>query len=143
MIHFHSEDIPFIVKKKRHLKKWITETIESKKRKAGEISFIFCSDAYLLAINQQYLQHNTYTDIITFDYTKDAKDKLVSGDIFISTERVKENAEKFSKTMEHELHRVMIHGILHLLGYTDKKKQDKEEMTKQENTYLKKRKFIA
>lgn len=143
MIHFHTEDSVFVLKNKALLKKWIIETIESKKRKAGEINFIFCSDAYLLSINQQYLKHDTYTDIITFDYTKEEKEKPLSGDIFISVERVKENAETFSKTVENELHRVIIHGILHLAGYKDKTKADKEEMTKQENLYLKKRKFIT
>lgn len=139
MIHFHTEDTVFALKNKMHVKKWITETIEHKKQKAGTINFIFCSDAYLLSINQQYLQHDTYTDIITFDYTKN---NVVSGDIFISIERVKENATTFSKTLENELHRVIIHGVLHLLGHKDKSKKDKEEMTKQEDTYLKKRTFI-
>jgi probable rRNA maturation factor len=137
MIHFHTEDIPFTLKNKTGLKKWIVQTIERKKRKAGDINFIFCSDAYLLSINKQYLQHNTYTDIITFDYSKESNALPISGDIFISIERIKENAKTFSKTMEEELHRVIIHGILHLLGYADKTKAAKEEMTKQENKSLK------
>lgn len=141
MIYFHSEDIPFTLKNKTQLKQWITKTIESKKQKAGEINFIFCSDAYLLSLNQQYLKHQTLTDIITFDYSKNLKNKPISGDIFISLERVKENAATFSKTMENELHRVMIHGILHLLGYTDKTTENKQEMTRQEDMYLKKRGF--
>jgi rRNA maturation RNase YbeY len=93
-------------------------------------------------MNQQYLNHNTYTDIITFDYSKNTNDKPISGDIFISIERIKENAKQFSKTVENELHRVIIHGILHLLGYKDKTKLHKEEMTRQENLYLGKRKFV-
>ncbi|HET6227242.1 MAG TPA: rRNA maturation RNase YbeY [Bacteroidia bacterium] len=138
MIHFHTEDINFTLKKKTQLKKWIVQTIESKKRTEGDINFIFCSDAYLLTINQQYLKHNTYTDIITFDYSKESKNLPISGDIFISIERINENAEKFSKTAEEELYRVIIHGVLHLLGYADKTKAAKEEMTLQENKCLKK-----
>lgn len=138
MIHFHTEDIAFVLKKKTLLKKWIAQTIQEKKRKEGQINFIFCSDAYLLSINKQYLHHDTYTDIITFDYSKESIGTPISGDIFISIERIKENAKKFSKTTEEELHRVIIHGILHLLGYADKTKAAKEEMTKQEDKCLKK-----
>lgn len=141
MIYFHTEDIPFTLKNKTRLKQWIIETIASKKQTTGEINFIFCSDAYLLSMNQQYLKHQTLTDIITFDYSKGQKNSPISGDIFISLERVKENAATFSKTVENELHRIMIHGILHLLGYTDKTKADKQEMTRQEDKYLKKREF--
>lgn len=138
MIHFHTEDIAFVLKKKTLLKSWIQETIKSKKRKTGDINFIFCSDTYLLAINKQYLNHNTYTDIITFDYSKGSQTQSISGDIYISIDRIKENATKYSKTKEEELHRVIIHGILHLLGYADKTKTAKEEMTKQENNCLRK-----
>ncbi len=136
MINFHTEDIVFTLKNKTRIKKWIIGIIEKKKRTTGEINFIFCSDAYLLSINKQYLQHDTFTDIITFDYSQELKSAAVSGDIFISVERVKENAGLFSKTMENEMHRVIIHGILHLLGYKDKTKAAKEEMTKQENKCL-------
>lgn len=138
MIHFHTEDISFTLKNKTGLKKWIVETIEKKGRETGDINFIFCSDAYLLTINKQYLQHDTYTDIITFDYSKESHLLPISGDIFISVERVKENAKTFSKTTEEELKRIIIHGILHLLGYKDKTKAAKEEMTKEENKCLKK-----
>jgi rRNA maturation RNase YbeY len=140
MIYFHTENIAFILKHKQLLKRWITQTVESKRKQTGEINFIFCSDDYLLSINQQYLQHDTLTDIITFDYSKGLKNVPISGDIFISVERVKENAARFSKTIEDELHRIMIHGVLHLLGYKDKTKADKQEMTRQEDLYLKKRK---
>ncbi len=138
MIHFHTEEIPFVLKNKTRLKKWIVEIIETKGRTPGDINFIFCSDAYLLTINKQYLQHDTYTDIITFDYSKDSKTTPISGDIFISIDRIKENAKTFSKTAEEELQRVIIHGVLHLLGYKDKTKAAKEEMTKEENNCLKK-----
>lgn len=158
MISFNSEDIQFNLKNKTKLKSWIVTTIEKKKQKAGDISFVFCSDAFLLEMNKEYLNHDTYTDIITFDYsasddkpfdsaqgdaskgakTKTAKkEQPISGDIFISIDRVQENADKFSKTFEDELHRVIIHGVLHLLGYKDKTKIAKAEMTKQEDLCLK------
>lgn len=141
MISFHTEDIRFTLKNKAILKKWVTSVIEKKKRKPGELNFIFCSDEHLLGINKQYLDHDTYTDIITFDYSKEDAKLPVSGDIFISIDRVKENAEKFSKSFENELHRVIIHGTLHLLGYKDKTKSAKEEMTKEEDKSLKMLKF--
>lgn len=134
MINFYNEDIKFTLKNKSVLKQWVVSTIEKKKRKAGEITFIFCSDEHLLKMNKQYLKHDTYTDIITFDYSTT---EVISGDIFISTERVKENSAKFSKSFEDELHRVIIHGTLHLLGYKDKTKIAKAEMTKQEDVCLK------
>ncbi len=137
MISFHSQDIKFVLKNKTKTKQWITQTIAQKKRKAGDINFIFCSDEYLLKLNKEYLNHNTYTDIITFDYSKGDNDKAISGDVFISIDRVEENAKKFSKTKENELNRVIIHGTLHLLGYKDKTKKAKEEMTKQEDACLK------
>jgi rRNA maturation RNase YbeY len=137
MISFHTEGIQFNLKDKTILKKWITSVIEKKKRKAGELNFIFCSDEHLLGINKQYLDHDTYTDIITFDYSKEDEKLPVSGDIFISIDRVRENAGKFSKSFENELHRVLIHGTLHLLGYKDKSKAAKEEMTKEEDRSLK------
>lgn len=141
MISFHTEDIKFTLKNKSILKQWITITVQKEKRKIGEISFIFCSDDYLLKMNKEYLNHDTYTDIITFDYSDQFPIlrgvRGIHGDIFISIERVKENTLKFSKSLEEELHRVIIHGILHLLGYTDKTKVAKEEMTKQEDICLK------
>ena len=137
MINLQTENIKFTLKNKTLLKRWIKEVIEKKKRKAGEITFVLCNDDYLLNINKQYLNHDTFTDIITFDYSKEDRKQRISGDIFISIERVKENALKYSKTFENELHRVIIHGVLHLLGYTDKTKIAKEEMTRQENLCLK------
>lgn len=136
VITFNTQDINFTLNEKRLLKKWIISTIEKKKRIAGDISFIFCSDNYLLNINKQYLNHDTLTDIITFDYSNNDPKTPVSGDIFISIERVKENASTFSKSLNDELHRVIIHGVLHLLGYKDKTKIAKAEMTKQENLCL-------
>jgi rRNA maturation RNase YbeY len=94
---------------------------------------IFCSDEYLLDVNKKYLNHDYYTDIITFDYVED---KIISGDIFISSDRVRENANQFNVSFEMELFRIIIHGILHLLGYKDKTKKDKSLMTEKENFYL-------
>ena len=136
MVSFNNGDVVFKLKNKTLLKQWISSVVAKKKRKAGEISFVFCSDEYLLGINKKFLNHDTYTDIITFDYSKGDLKTAVSGEIYISVERVGENAKKFSKTLEDELHRVIIHGILHLLGYMDKTKAAKAEMTKQENNSL-------
>jgi rRNA maturation RNase YbeY len=104
-----------------------------------QLNFIFCTDAYLLNINQQFLKHNTYTDIITFDYSNAVKTKPkdITGEIYISIERVKENAKTFKTNYQHELHRVMIHGVLHLCGFKDKKAAEQTEMRKQEDVALK------
>ncbi len=136
-ITFNTEDITFTLKNKTLLKRWIISVIQKKKRKTGNIAFVFCSDDYLLNINKQYLNHDAYTDIVTFDYSKEDLKQSISGDIFISVDRVKENAIKFSKSFDEELHRVIIHGVLHLLGYADKTKSAKAEMTKQEDSCLK------
>jgi probable rRNA maturation factor len=136
-ITFSTEDIKFTLKSKTLIKQWVNTIIEKKKRKTGDLAFIFCSDAYLLNINNQFLNHDTFTDIITFDYSKENQLLPISGDVFISIDRVKENAAKFSKSFEDELHRVIIHGTLHLLGYADKTKVAKAEMTKEEDVCLK------
>ena len=135
-IHFFWEDISSNLKQKIRLRNWITNTIKEENKRLGELTFIFCSDTYLLSINQEYLNHNTYTDIITFN---NSEDERITGDIFISLERVHENALRFKVSEEDELHRVMIHGTLHLLGYTDKGKDAKALMTNKENYYLLKR----
>ncbi|QNL51105.1 rRNA maturation RNase YbeY [Olivibacter sp. SDN3] len=136
-INFFLEDISYSLKNKVALRKWIINTIRSEKFKPGEINFIFCSDEYLHKINLEYLDHDTYTDIITFDNSED--DHIVAGDIFISTERVEDNALQFGALPSDELHRVIIHGILHLCGYLDKTDSDKTLMTAKENEYLLKR----
>ena len=107
--------------------------VQSKNKKIGDVNYIFCDDAYLLEINQQYLQHDTYTDIITFDY---CEGDVLNGDIFISVERVRENAQQYKVTFQEELVRVMAHGILHLCGYKDKKKAEAEEMRSRKNGLL-------
>ncbi|WP_395627630.1 rRNA maturation RNase YbeY [Daejeonella sp.] len=138
-IQFFSEDISFLIKKKGYIRAWISKTIAEEYHKLRELNFIFCSDQHLLSINQQFLQHDTYTDIITFDNSE--MEGEIVGDIFISIERVQENAEHYKTKLEDELHRVMIHGTLHLLGYPDKGKEAKTIMTLKEDFYLAKRAF--
>lgn len=138
-INFFNEDVSYSLKQKINLKNWIRDTIENEGQKLKEINFIFCSDEYLLQINQQYLNHSTYTDIITFDNSEKAG--YIVADIFISIERVLENAGKFNTPPGDELHRVLIHGTLHLLGYKDKPKAKKVLMTAMEDKYLSLRTF--
>ena len=138
-IQFFEEDIAYKLKDKTKVRQWITDTIVAEGFKLQELTFIFCSDEYLLQINRQYLDHDTYTDIITFD-NSEAKG-LITGDIFISIPRVIENAGIFNTDVTTELHRVIIHGTLHLLGYKDKTPVSKEKMTQKENFYLAKRGF--
>ena len=133
-IHFFNEDITYNLKYKTSLRQWLTDTMQTEGYKLKELTYIFCSDSYLLQINRQYLNHNTYTDIITFDNSD--IEKVIIGDIFISIERVRENAAKYNITETEELHRVMIHGALHLLGYGDKSASDKKKMTSKEDFYL-------
>ena len=132
-IHYCKEDVSAPKLQKRKITRWIKETIHSEGKLSGDISFIFCSDNYLLEVNKQYLNHDYFTDIITFDYVEN---DIISGDIFISCERVIENATAFKTTFENELSRIIIHGVLHLLGYKDKIKKDKLLMTQKEDFYL-------
>ena len=140
-ISFFEEDILFKLKNKAQVRQWINDTIIAEGYKLKELTYIFCSDAYLLQINQQYLDHDTYTDIITFDNSEE--EGKITGDIFISIERIRENAQKFKVSEADELHRVIIHGALHLLGYQDKTAASKEKMTQKEDEYLSKRSFIS
>jgi rRNA maturation RNase YbeY len=135
MITFSSEDIVFSLPDKHKNKAWLKSVAESEGKSIGELNYIFCSDSYLLEINRTYLNHDTLTDIVTFDNSDGGKH--IEGDMFISLERVCENGEKFG-TSDTELHRVMVHGLLHLLGYKDKKKEDKAKMREKENEYLSK-----
>lgn len=138
-INFFEEDIAYKLKNKTAVRKWITDTIKEEGYELSELNYIFCSDEYLLQINRQYLDHDTYTDIVTFDNSE--KLGFIVSDIFISIERIRENAEKFNVTETQELHRVLIHGALHLLGYKDKSAADKKKMTAKEDFYLAKRSF--
>lgn len=133
-INFFNEDVPLPKLGKRKLISWIKNVILKEGKKPGEISFIFCSDDFLLEVNKKYLNHDYYTDIITFDYVED---DVIQGDIFISLDRVKENAVIYKTTFDNENHRILIHGVLHLMGYKDKLRNDKHLMTTKEDLYLK------
>jgi probable rRNA maturation factor len=133
-INFFTEDITYTLKNKTIIKKWIESTIVEEGYRLEELNFILCSDEYLLRINQDFLQHDDYTDVITFDNSEELK--TIVGDIFISLDRIKENAVNFKSTTINELCRVIIHGTLHLLGYKDKTKAAKTEMTAKEDYYL-------
>lgn len=130
MINFFNEDVDLPALSFPAIKKWIKKTIESYNFKTGDISFIFCSDDYLLKINQSYLNHDYFTDIITFNYNID---KVVSGDIFISVDTVRINAVEFNATEQDEFLRVIIHGILHLIGFDDQNEDQILEMREKEN----------
>jgi len=133
-IHFFTEETTYTLKKKTIIKDWIKSVIAAEGYKLQELNFILCSDEYLLRMNQDYLNHDTYTDVITFDNSEELK--TIVGDIFISIERVQENAKQINVTTANELCRVMIHGTLHLLGYLDKTKAEKSKMTEKEDHYL-------
>lgn len=133
-INFFIEDSNYHLKNKRKIKSWIASAITAEGYTLQELNFILCSDAYLLRINQDYLNHDTYTDVITFDNSEVLK--TIVGDVFISVERVQENAKEIKVSTIDELCRVMIHGTLHLLGYKDKAKAAKKLMTAREDHYL-------
>ena len=133
MITYQTEDIDFPNISKHETTNWIKNVAQQYNKKIGGIAYIFCSDTCILKINNEYLQHDYYTDIITFDYSTE---NIISGDIFISLDTVKSNAEKYNQPFETELHRVIIHGILHLCGQKDKTKKDSEEMRDKENKAL-------
>ena len=132
MILFNYE-ADFILKEEQILKDWIMNVVQENGFEVGEINYVFCDDEYLHKLNVEFLKHDTLTDIISFDYTLG---KLLNGDIFISIDRIKDNAKDFKVTFEEELHRVMIHGVLHYMGFKDKSDDDKREMRNQENQAL-------
>lgn len=138
-IIYQSENIKFPSIKRRIISKWIQNTAASYQKKVGDISYIFCSDDKILEINNEYLQHDYYTDIITFDYSED---NSISGDIFISLDTVRSNSEQFGTDYVDELHRIIIHGILHLCGINDKGPGEREHMTECENKALESLKSI-
>jgi rRNA maturation RNase YbeY len=131
MIQFFYENISESVN--TDYTKWLEEIILSEEKKLGEINYIFCDDEYLLKVNQDYLQHDYYTDIITFDYVKG---KTISGEIFVSLQRISDNASTLSKDYEEELRRVLAHGVLHLSGYKDKTEEEEQLMRSKEDFYL-------
>jgi probable rRNA maturation factor len=133
-IKFVFEDVKKIVLKRDLLKRYAEYLVNNEKKELGNVTVIFCSDDYLLKINEEYLGHNYFTDIITFDYSENS---LISGDLFISLERIAENASEFSTTFKKELARVFFHGLLHLCGYKDKTHSEQLEMREKEDFYLK------
>jgi rRNA maturation RNase YbeY len=133
MISYYSEETPFVLKGKVRNSKWLRLVAESEIRRIGDVNIIFCSDHYILDINRRYLEHDYFTDIITFDY---CEGDVISGDLFISLDTVRSNAELVGATYEHELNRVIIHGILHLCGIDDKGPGEREIMEAAENHAL-------
>lgn len=132
---FHFHDIHFALKNRTALKRYLDALFIKEGFQLEHLEYIFCTDKYLLKINQEFLHHNTFTDILTFDFS--ASPKNISGEIYISAERVMENAEKFGASFDNELHRVIFHGALHLCGYKDKLPDDKKLMRKKEDENLK------
>ncbi len=132
MISFNYE-IDFELMNADRISKWLSSVISSEKFREGDINYIFCDDEYLLELNMEFLNHETYTDIISFDYKVG---KELHGDIFVSVERVKENAKEFEVSFDEELNRVLVHGILHYCGYKDKADEDTRVMREREDYYL-------
>lgn len=137
-VSFHSEQTDYVVSNETQIANWLKSVCQQEGKTLQEISIIFCSDDYLLKVNKKHLNHDYYTDVITFDYSEE---KDIAGDIFISIDRVNENAQSFGSNVSDELHRIIVHGTLHLLGYTDQTASDKEQMTGKEDFYLSLRAF--
>jgi rRNA maturation RNase YbeY len=137
MIFYNNIDINFIFKDKTNIKKWIIRCIKEEKKGINFISFNFCSDEYILELNKSSLAHDYYTDILTFELNN--KNEDIEGDIYISIDRIKENAKVVNESIINELHRVLIHGVLHLCGYKDKTPKEYNKMKEKENYYLNKR----
>jgi len=137
-VHFFCNEVRFKLKNPSKVSSWIKKVVEKEGASIQEINYVFCSDSYLLTLNQGFLKHNTLTDIITFDNSDE--ESVLEGEIYISIERVKENAKEYEVPFEDELSRVMIHGVLHLLGYKDKKLSEKALMRKKEEACLSLRK---
>jgi rRNA maturation RNase YbeY len=132
-INFFNEGVSTTIKQKILLRKWIINSINAEGLITGNINIILCSDKYLNEMNVKYLDHDTLTDVITFDYSEE---KTISGDVFLGLETIEDNSKTFSRVFVDELHRVIIHGVLHLCKYNDKTRHDKEIMTLKENSYL-------
>ena len=139
MIGFYIEEkFQFLLENKLVLKRWLTAVIREEQKEVGGLSFIFCSDDYLLDINRRFLKHDYYTDVITFDYSEG---NLIGGDIFISVDTVRVNANEYRQTFENELYRVIVHGVLHLCDYKDHSEEEKQQMRDKEDYYLAKLAF--
>lgn len=137
-IDFFTEDLSYRLLHKRALRKWLQDVAAKEKQSIATLSIVLCSDEFLLQMNREHLEHDYYTDIITFDYSGDH----ISGDLFISLDRVRDNAKQRGLRLVDELHRVMVHGVLHLLGYKDKTPQEQQEMRQKEDYYLTLRRFV-
>jgi len=133
MIRYYKEDITFELKEKAFHNRWLKFVAESEIRKIGDINIIFCSDNYILDVNMKYLQHDYFTDIITFDYCEKS---ILSGDLFISIDSVRENASFYGTDFKDELDRVIVHGVLHLIGFDDHTEEDQKLMRSKEDYYL-------
>ena len=139
-MHFHNEEVSFSFNNKREVSLWLKSVVSSFQKELGVINVIFCNDQYVLKVNQNYLNHDYFTDIITFNYNEN---NLISGDLFISIDRVKENAINQKMEFNVEIHRVIVHGVLHLCGLNDQSKQEKEIMRGRENLFLQKLSFLS
>ncbi len=133
MVRYFCEDIKFEFKNKQLNNRWLKMVAGSEVKTLGDVSIIFCSDNYILDVNMRYLQHDYFTDIITFDY---CEGKTLSGDLFISIDTVRENAAEYGATFEEELNRVIVHGLLHLIGYDDRTPEEAQEIHRKEDYYL-------
>ena len=133
MVSYYTEDISFQFKEKRLTSRWLKFVAESETKRLGDIAVIFCSDHYILDVNMKYLQHDYFTDIITFDY---CEGNVLSGDLFISIDSVRENAAFYGSEFADELNRVIVHGLLHLIGYDDHTEEDIAVMRQKENYYI-------
>lgn len=137
-VEFHSASVRFSPDNPNEISTWIRDAVKRENRELLSLSVVFCSDDYLLSINQNYLGHFDYTDVITFDLSEDSQ---ISGEVYISIDRIRENALKFAVPFTDELHRVIIHGVMHLCGYTDDNPEAKRRMTEKEDYYLSLRTF--
>lgn len=139
MISYHFENTDFVFRERDLNNRWLRTVAESEMKRIGDIAVIFCSDGYLLDVNRKYLGHDYFTDIITFDYCEGER---LSGDLFISVDSVRENAVEYGTEFADELNRVMVHGLLHLIGYDDHTEEDVKTMREKENQYLEIRSHI-
>lgn len=134
LVNFFYEDSAVFSLEKKEVRIWLKKFVRKEEKKLGCLNFIFCSDRHLLEINKKYLNHSTLTDVITFDFSESKK--TIEGDVYISVDRVKENTKKYSVSFKKELLRIMIHGVLHLIGYKDKREKDKKTMFLKEQSFL-------
>lgn len=140
MVRYFNEDIKFSLKAKILNNKWLRMVAESEVKRLGDVNIIFCSDNYILDVNMKYLQHDYFTDIITFDY---CEGNVLNGDLFISIDTVRDNAQFYGTEFEDELNRVMVHGVLHLIGYDDHTEEDIKVMRSKEDYYLSLKKQLS